>query len=159
MTILGLDPGIDRLGWAIIKDFEEGFELVHYGLITTDKTKDSAFRLGEISVDLNELILTHAPDIIYIEKLFFSINAKTAMLIAEVRGVLKATAAVANIELQEVHPMQLKKKILGTGKGTKKQMQEAMKSLFKLEGTFKTDDVADAVAIAYIGMLEAIGQI
>lgn len=159
MIVLGLDPGIDRLGWAFLKDTEEGIALIHYGLITTDKTKDSTFRLGEIAVDLQQLIQTHAPDMIFIEKLFFSINAKTAMLIAEVRGVLKVSAALQSIELREIHPMQLKKKLLGTGKGTKKQMQAAMKSLFGLDGTFKTDDVADAVAIAYIGMLEAIGQI
>lgn len=159
MTILGLDPGIDRLGWAVLKDVTEGIELAHYGLITTDKTKDSAYRLGEIAIDLQELIATHHPDMIFIEKLFFSINAKTAMLIAEVRGVLKATAAIQKIEIRELHPMQLKKKLLGTGKGTKKEMQAAMKSLFNLDGKFKTDDVADAVAIAYIGMLEAKGQI
>ena len=159
MTILGLDPGIDRLGWAVLRDTDEGLALVHYGLITTDKTKDSTFRFVEIANDLNELLLTHSPDIVFIEKLFFSINAKTAMLIAEVRGVLKVTTALQGIEIREIHPMQLKKKILGTGKGTKKEMQAAMKSLFGLEGTFKTDDVADAVAIGYIGILEALGQI
>ncbi|MCC7304396.1 crossover junction endodeoxyribonuclease RuvC [bacterium] len=158
MIILGLDPGIDRLGWAFIKDSEEGIELIHYGLITTDKTKDSTHRLGEIAVDLEQLITTHHPDIIYIEKLYFSVNVKTAMTVAEVRGVLKVGAALQNIELRELHPMQLKKRILGTGKGTKKEMQSAMKSLFKIEGTFKTDDVADAIAIAYIGILEATGQ-
>src|SRR3989344_3063857 len=98
MTILGLDPGIDRLGWAVLRDTEEGIALVHYGLITTDKTKDSTFRFGEIAVDLNQLLLTHAPEIVFIEKLFFSINAKTAMLIAEVRGVLKVTTVLQGIE-------------------------------------------------------------
>ena len=159
MTILGLDPGIDRLGWAVLVDTTEGIELEHYGLITTDKTKDSTYRLGEISSDLQELIATHHPDTIVIEKLFFSINAKTAMLIAEVRGVLKATAATHKIEIRELHPMQLKKKLLGTGKAKKKEMQAAMKSLFNLDEKFKTDDVADAIAIAYVGLLEAKGQI
>ncbi|PIY17385.1 crossover junction endodeoxyribonuclease RuvC [Candidatus Dojkabacteria bacterium CG_4_10_14_3_um_filter_Dojkabacteria_WS6_41_9] len=159
MTILGLDPGIDRLGWAVLKDTDEGLALVHYGLITTDKTKDSTFRLGEIAIDLQQLILTHTPDIVFIEKLFFSINAKTAMLIAEVRGAIKVTTALQNVEIRELHPMQLKKKILGSGKGTKKEIQGAMKSLFNIESKFKTDDVADAIAIAYIGMLEALGQI
>lgn len=159
MTILGLDPGIDRLGWAVLRDTDEGISLVHYGLITTDKTKDSTYRFGEIAVDLNQLLQTHAPEIVFIEKLFFSINAKTAMLIAEVRGVLKVTTVLQGIEIRELHPMQLKKKILGTGKGTKKEMQAAMKSLFQIEGAFKTDDVADAVAIGYIGILEALGQI
>lgn len=159
MIVLGLDPGIDRLGWAVLKDLESGLELVHYGLITTDKTKESQYRFAEIASDLQQLLQTHTPDIVYIEKLFFSINARTAMLIAEVRGVIKVTAALQGIELKELHPMQLKKKILGTGKGTKKEMQAAMKSLFHIEQKFKTDDVADAIAISYIGMLEALGQI
>ena len=132
---------------------------MHYGLITTDKSKESQFRFAEIASDLNQLLETHAPDIVFIEKLYFSINAKTAMLIAEVRGVIKVTTALQGIELRELHPMQLKKRILGTGKGTKKDMQAAMKSLFNIEEKFKTDDVADAVAISYIGMLEALGQI
>jgi len=159
MIVLGLDPGIDRLGWAVLSDTDEGIELGHYGLVTTDKTKDSTFRLGEIAADLRKLITTHHPDTLCIESLFFSVNAKTAMLIAEVRGVLKATAAGQKVSVRELHPMQLKKKLLGTGKGTKKQMQAAMKSLFGLDGKFKTDDVADAIAIAYIGLLEAKGQI
>lgn len=159
MIVLGLDPGIDRLGWAIIRETEEGIELVHYGLITTDKSRDSAARFAEIAIDLQQLIHTHEPDIVYIEKLFFSINAKTAMLIAEARGVLKVTTALENLEIKELHPMQLKKKIVGTGKATKKEIQAAISSLFSIEEKFKTDDVADAIAIAYIGMLEATGNI
>lgn len=159
MIVLGLDPGIDRLGWAFLKDSEEGIALLHYGLITTDKTKDSVFRLGEIASDLNQLIVTHSPDCMCIEHIFFSKNVKTAMTIAEVRGVLKVIASQHMLEVREIHPMQLKKKLVGSGKASKKEMQLVMKNLFGLVNDFKTDDVADAIAIGYVGLLEAIGQL
>lgn len=159
MTVLGLDPGIDRLGWAVLKSLEEGIALVHYGLITTSKESPSAIRLAEIYTDLQTLIQTHSPDIVYIESLFFSVNAKTAMTVSEVRGVIKAAAALHQYEVKEIHPLTLKKKIIGTAKANKKEIQAAMKSLFSLESAFKTDDVADAVAIAYVGILDATGQI
>jgi crossover junction endodeoxyribonuclease RuvC len=159
MTILGLDPGIDRLGWAVIKDLDDSYELVHYGLITTDKTKDSSVRLAEIAADLQSLLVTHHPDLVATEQLFFSVNVKTAMTVSEVRGVIKAISSLQGLEVKEVHPLTLKKRIVGSAKATKKEMQSAVSTLFNLTSKFKTDDVADAIAIAYVGMLDALGQI
>jgi crossover junction endodeoxyribonuclease RuvC len=159
MVVLGLDPGIDRLGWAVIEDTSESYSLHNYGLISTNKTEDSALRLNEIAVDLIGLIEKYSPDAVFIEKLFFSVNVKTAMTVSEVRGVIKATCAGKGKQVFEVHPLTLKKKIVGTAKATKKEIQSAMLSLFKIDTKFITDDVADAIAIAYLGILDALHQI
>jgi len=159
MIVLGLDPGIDRLGWAIINETEKTIELVKYGLITTDKKASSSSRLGELALDLAILIKEYKPNLMCVEKLFFSVNAKTAMLIAEVRGVIKATGANAGLSIIEVHPMQLKKRLTGTGKAKKKEVQEAVSRIFEIKSDFKTDDVADAIGIGYVGLLEEIGQL
>lgn len=159
MKVLGFDPGIDRLGWAVITEGDTSYSLDRFGLITTDKTKDSAFRLAEISTDTIHLMKEFNPDVVYIEKLFFSVNVKTAMIVSEVRGVLKSIVATEKKILKEIHPMQLKKVITGSGKAKKKDIQQAMISLFNLQEKFATDDVADAIAIAYVGILEELQHI
>lgn len=159
MRVLGLDPGIDRLGWAIITENAASYSLDKFGLITTDKNSDSAVRLAEIATDLAELLRQFQPQVVYIEKLFFSVNAKTAMTVSEVRGVIKSVVANQERPVKEIHPMQLKKMITGTGKAKKKDIQQAMKSLFNLQEKFATDDVADAIAIAYVGILEELHHI
>lgn len=160
IKVLGLDPGIDRLGWGIVegKSFKD-FQYISSGLISSDKKQSSEMRLKEIYTDLVQLIEIHQPTIVYAEELFFAKNVKTAMIVSEVRGVIKIAVQEGKCQYAEVHPRTLKKKITGVGNAQKQQIQYMLKQIFHFTQDPKTDDVADAIAIAYVGFLEQVSRI
>src|SRR3989344_3646567 len=92
MKILGIDPGIERLGWGIVEKNGSEFKRVASGVKKTLKTQKEAERLWEIFEFLDELIKKTKPDAVSTEKLFFAKNVKTALVIGEVRGVILAVA-------------------------------------------------------------------
>jgi len=158
-VILGFDPGIDRLGWGVVSgsSFQEK-DCLGYGLITTDRKATIEDRLLEINQDVEYVIQKYKPTHIYAEKLFFAQNVTTAFTVSEVRGVLKLLARKNNIPYAEIHPMTLKKKMVGTGKATKQQIRFVVQKIFGFEEMPSPDDVADGIAIAYCGFLEEIAQ-
>jgi crossover junction endodeoxyribonuclease RuvC len=107
----------------------------------------------DINHDLETLISNYAPDIVGIEKLYFGTNITTAIDVAQCRGVLVHTVVKHGIQLREFTPLQVKKGICGNGRAVKKQVQNTLKMLFKLEDIPKPDDAADALAIAYLASL------
>ncbi|HHX58426.1 MAG TPA: crossover junction endodeoxyribonuclease RuvC [Candidatus Moranbacteria bacterium] len=148
VVILGLDPGTAMTGWGIIKETEKGTETVAFGCIETDKSKDAVARLKEIARDLKSLIEKYKPDEVAVEDLFFFKNLKTAIKVAQARGVLLVTSANANLPVFEYTPLQVKQALTGYGRAEKQQVQWMVKEILKLKKIPKPDDAADALAVA-----------
>ncbi len=150
MVILGIDPGTATTGFGIIKQdkTKNGFGILNFGVITTDKKLTDAKRLAILGQDMEELIKKYKPDAIGIEKLFFTTNQKTVMTVSQARGVILYLAQKQHIPLYEFTPLQVKSFICGYGKADKKQVQFVVQKIFNLKKPPKPDDAADALAIA-----------
>lgn len=148
MRILGIDPGTGILGFGII-DAEKGkLKLVDGGIIRTKVKQPDSERLLTIYNELSEIIKTHKPQIMAVEKLFFAQNVTTAMSVSQARGVVLLCGEQAGLELYEYTPLQIKQALTGYGRADKKQMQEMVKTLLGLKAIPKPDDAADAIAAA-----------
>ena len=148
MRILGIDPGTGILGFGVI-DVEKGkLKLVDGGVIRTPVKEDDAVRLLTIYEELSELIKQHKPDVMSVEKLFFSRNVTTAMTVSQARGVVLLCGQQAGMSIYEYTPMQIKQAVTGSGKADKKQMQEMVRVILGLQDVPKPDDCADALAAA-----------
>ncbi len=148
MVILGIDPGYATVGFGVIK-IENGRNMpVDYGVITTPKTVSLTKRLEMIAKGIEDLIEKYNPDAFALEELFFQNNQKTAIAVAEARGVILLTAIKKLGEIYEYTPMQIKQAMTGYGKADKKQMQQVVKLFLGLKDIPKPDDAADALAIA-----------
>jgi len=145
MRFIGIDPGYNILGWAVI---ENASTLIDFGVITTSKDTPFDERLLQIHKSLINLFNTFHPDSAAIEKVFFQKNTKTAIEVAKVIGVIILTLKMKGILFEEYTPPQIKLAITGYGKATKAQMQIMMKRLFNISHLPKPDDAADALALA-----------
>lgn len=148
MIILGIDPGFAIVGYGIIK-YEGGkFSVIEYGAITTKAGEDMFLRFKKIHDELSDIIERTNPDVMAIEELFFNSNQKTAINVAQARGVLLLAALNKNIPIFEYTPLQVKQATVGYGRAEKNQVQQMVKMLLKLDKIPKPDDTADALAIA-----------
>ena len=148
MRIIGIDPGYAIVGFGIIEYDGYRFDTVDYGAVTTRAGTDFNARLLEIYRDVCDILDGYEPSCMAIEKLYFTSNQKTAIDVAEARGVVLLAAKQRNIEIFEYTPLQVKQSITGYGKAVKKQVQEMTRSILKLPEIPKPDDTADALAIA-----------
>ena len=148
MIILGIDPGIAIVGYGII-DYSMGkFRVLDYGAITTPAHTPSEDRLATIYEDMNTLIKTYRPEEMAIEELFFNNNQKTAIQVAEARGVILLAARQNHLCINEYTPLQVKQAVVGYGRAEKQQVQNMVTSILGLKKVPKPDDTADALAIA-----------
>jgi crossover junction endodeoxyribonuclease RuvC len=148
MKILGIDPGTGILGFGVVEVSGQKFKLVDAGVITTPAHTPHGERLEEIFEGLTHIIASAKPDVVSVEKLFFSKNVTTAMSVAEARGVVLLTAQRAGLKVYEYNPMQIKQTLTGYGKADKKQVQEMVRLQLNLKDVPKPDDCADALAAA-----------
>jgi crossover junction endodeoxyribonuclease RuvC len=147
--ILGIDPGTGILGFGVIEVSSKGdARLVDAGVIRTPVKEDDAVRLHTIYEELTDIITTTHPQILVVEKLFFSQNITTAMTVSQARGVVLLCGQQNQLELYEYTPQQIKMALTGYGKADKKQMQEMVRVVLGLKETPKPDDCADALAAA-----------
>jgi len=148
MIILGIDPGTTRIGYAVIeKKDSDNLNLLTCGCLES-KNKEQKDRLKEISDLIPGLILKYHPEVLSIEKLFFTKNAKTALAVAEARGVIINSANSLNLNIREFTPLEVKVAITGYGKAEKEQVKKMVCRILKLEKIPKLDDTSDALAIA-----------
>ena len=148
MTILGIDPGIATVGYGVIQ-YENGrFRTIATGAIETPAGIDVENRLEIVYNDLCELIKMYSPTEMSIEELFFNTNQKTAIAVAEARGVILLAARKNNLNIAEYTPIQVKMAVTGYGRAEKKQVQEMVKIILGLPKIPKPDDAADALALA-----------
>ena len=147
MRILGIDPGLERIGYGVVD--REGSRLtpIDFGLIETPRIS-LPDRLALAQEELSTLIAKHKPQSIATEKLLFAVNRKTAMDVAKALGMILLTTAQHQVPWCEYAPSEVKLAVVGTGAADKKQVQFMVTRLLSLEKTPKPDDVADALAIA-----------
>ncbi len=148
MRIIGIDPGTGILGFGVV-DVQAGkYKMVTAGVITTPAHTPVDVRLEEIYNGLTEIIAETKPEVMSIEKLFFTRNITTAISVAEARGVAMLTGRQAKLPIAEYTPQQIKQSLTGYGKADKKQVQEMVRIQLGLSVVPKPDDCADALAAA-----------
>ena len=148
MIILGIDPGYAIVGWGVLEYQNSRFIIRGYGAITTPAGMDFPGRLQMIYEDINTVIGRYHPDVLSIEKLFFTNNKTTGIDVAQARGTILLAAAQAGMQVYEYTPMQVKQSVVGYGKAEKKQVMEMTRILLRLPAVPKPDDTADALALA-----------
>ena len=147
MRIIGIDPGLARVGYGIIEIENEKKILLDCGVIETAKDKKEEDRLFEIYKDLNKLINHWNPNVAAVEKFFFY-RSSTTISVVQARGVIMMVLASKKIQVTEYSPAQIKLTIAGTGKASKKEVLEAVMYNLNLKKAPKPDDSSDALAIA-----------
>ena len=147
MRILGIDPGLARVGYGIIEYQKGEKDLLDCGIIETSKNKSEEDRLHEIHKDLGHLIKIWKPDCSAVEKFFFY-RSSTTISVVQARGVIMMTLGAYKIPISEYAPAQVKLTITGTGKASKKEVLESVMFQLNLNYAPKPDDSADALAIA-----------
>ncbi len=147
MIILGLDPGIARTGFGIIRAHQSP-DFLRCGCLTTTPNEPTADRLFRLGQDLTKLIQQFHPDQAVIETVFFGKNAKTAMLTAETRGTLIYVLRQHHIPVFNLTPLQIKSRLTGYGSASKQQIQSMVVKRLSLTNAPQPDDAADGLAAA-----------
>ncbi|HEY8730769.1 MAG TPA: crossover junction endodeoxyribonuclease RuvC [Candidatus Limnocylindria bacterium] len=147
-VILGIDPGTTGMGYALLDAATDPATIVDCGLVPVLAAASAAERLLAIAEALDALIARHGPAALALERLYFNKNAKTAMRVAEARGVVMLCAARAGLVVAEYTPQEVKLSVTGTGSADKRQVQRMLTLVLGLTEPITQDNVADAVAIA-----------
>lgn len=146
--ILGIDPGFGRVGWGVIIQSGSEWQVVNYGCIETSMNDPFVDRLVELHAEIIKLIKKYKPTRMAVEDLFFFKNLKTAIKVGQARGVILLTAVENSLPVDEFTPLQVKQAITGYGRAEKMQMQKMVRILLGLKQKIKSDDAADALAVA-----------
>ena len=153
MIIIGIDPGLARVGYGIIEATNGNKELLDCGIIETPKGKLEEKRLLEIFQDLQKLINKWNPNYAAVEKFFFY-KSSTTISVVQARGVIMMTLGLLDIPISEYSPAQIKLAVSGSGKANKKEILNAVMLELNLDYAPKPDDSADAIAIALTKIYE-----
>lgn len=136
------------MGYALLELDRDPPRLVRCGLVPTPRDGSAAERLLGIANALDALIAEHAPDALALERLYFNKNVKTAMSVAEARGIALVCGARAGLQIAEYTPQEVKQSVTGNGGSEKKAVQLMIRHILKLEIPITEDNVADAIAVA-----------
>jgi crossover junction endodeoxyribonuclease RuvC len=148
VRILGIDPGLSRLGYAVI-DYDGRCPVpVEYGVIKTDPKKPTPERLSEIHTVVRDIIRQFRPTEFAIERVYFFRNVSTAIDVAMIMGATIVLAMEEGLLVRQYAPLQVKNAIVGVGRADKKQVQHMVVALYDLDEMPKPPDVADALAVA-----------
>lgn len=152
MLVLGIDPGYERLGFALAKRENGRDSIIDSGCLRTPKTLTFAERLANLGQELEKIFAQHQPDLVAIEKLFFSKNQKTAGQVAEVRGLILYLAGCRKLPVVEYTPQQIKQTTTGFGGANKRQVINWIERLVSLPKKERLDDEFDAIGAALTGL-------
>ncbi len=159
MVVMGIDPGYAIVGWGAVESKGGVCRPLGFGAVTTDSGVDFNKRLCVIYDDIYTLLSRCRPDAVAIERLYFTTNQKTAIMVAQARGVILLAGQKLNIPIFEYTPLQVKTTVTGYGKAKKPQVMEMTRRLLKLSEVPKPDDTADALAIALCHIQAAGSQL
>ena len=148
MRIVGIDCGTERTGFGVIESDGRSHRLVTAGIVKTKATEPLAQRLHVIATQLRALIEEFTPEIMAVEDVFHSVNSKSALKLAHVRGVAFLIAAEAGLPVEEYSPLSVKMSVVGYGRAEKQQVQMMVLSLLGVNQTFASFDATDALAVA-----------
>ena len=147
-VILGIDPGLARMGYGVILQREGRCRALDYGTMTSAARAPVEKRLVDLFEQMRAVLKKNKPDAVALEELFFSKNVKTGMAVSQARGVAVLAAGLAGLPVYEYRPVEVKQAITGYGQAEKQQVQKMVKLLLGLSEVPKPDDTADALAVA-----------
>jgi crossover junction endodeoxyribonuclease RuvC len=148
-VILGIDPGLASTGYGIIHCAGSRFRCIAHGTIRTSPRDGIGERLVQIYQGISEIITTYDPGEAGIETVYFSKNSRSAIPVAQARGVVLYALASRGVAFAEYTPLELKQAVVGNGRAEKIQVQEVLKMIFNLSETPSPDHAADALAAAF----------
>ena len=148
MKIFGIDCGSQRTGYGVIETDGRRHRALDFGVIRMHSASPFPKRLKKIYGELDALVAEHKPDAVAIEEAFYAVNAQTFLKLAQVRGVALLLAAQADLPIGEYSPLEIKKSVVGFGRAQKKQVQMMVSSLLGLKEPVRSEDAADALAVA-----------
>jgi crossover junction endodeoxyribonuclease RuvC len=148
MRILGIDPGLGRMGWGVIEEDKSVIKGIAFDCIETPTKISDEKRLLLIYHELTRIVTLYQPEVMAIEQLFFSRNVTTAFMVGQARGVALLVAAQAGLEVITYAPSEVKLAVAGYGGADKKQLGQMVKAILRLKTLPKLDDTIDALAIA-----------
>jgi crossover junction endodeoxyribonuclease RuvC len=147
LTILGIDPGYDRLGWGIGQFIGNKWQNLSYDCIETPKKMELFDRYQLLQQELTAVIKKHKPGVVAIETLLFSKNKTTALKVSEARGIIISTCLNAGLKIHEFNPMQIKLAAAGHGRADKKAVEKMVRLQLNLNNEKIIDDAIDALAV------------
>lgn len=148
MIVLGIDPGTARLGYGVVERQGSRLTMLDYGCLETTNDRPLEQRLLIIHEGIDDLIKTHHPEAVGVERLFFNKNVQTAMAVGQARGVVLLVAAQHGLPVLEYGPHEVKLAVTGYGKAPKDQVQRMVQMVLAMEQIPRPDDAADALAVA-----------
>jgi crossover junction endodeoxyribonuclease RuvC len=148
LIVLGIDPGTAMTGYGLVERTGSRLRAIDYGCLETPSTMELPQRLLLIQQGIAELIETHRPDLVAVERLFFNKNVQTAFAVGQARGVALLTAAQFGLPVHEYGPHEVKMAVTGYGRAEKAQVQRMVQTVLGLAVLPRPDDAADALAIA-----------
>jgi crossover junction endodeoxyribonuclease RuvC len=158
MRVLGIDCGTQRTGYGVIDSDGRDHRMVTAGVIRTQPGEPMEVRLRDVARALRRVIEEHRPEAAAVEEVFHAANVKTALKLAQVRGVALLAVAEAGVPLGEYSALEIKTSVVGYGRAEKGQVQLMVKSLLGLTGPALAEDAADAVAVAICHATRAVAR-
>jgi crossover junction endodeoxyribonuclease RuvC len=148
VIVLGIDPGTAAMGYGIVERTGSRLRMVDVGCLETLASDTLPTRLLQIHRVVSDLIELHRPDLVAVERLFFSRNAQTAFAVGQARGVVLLAGAAAGLPVREATPNEIKMAITGYGAADKEQVGRMVATVLGLKAAPRPDDAADALAVA-----------
>lgn len=152
MRVVGVDPGLTRMGVGVVEERDGHLSALHFGTIVTSPAEETSHRLVELMEGLDAVMREFRPDAVAVERVFFKLNASTAVGAIQASGVALAAAARFGARVYEYAPLQVKQAVVGTGSASKDQVAFMVKRILGGAATKgvlpQTADAADALAVA-----------
>jgi crossover junction endodeoxyribonuclease RuvC len=155
MISFGIDPGTRRIGYGIVHSDQTGTTFIDAGLLKITSTDDPS-ALMEIKQEMDGLIKKHKPDVAAIEKLYFATNQKTAIAVAQARGVILLALREHRIPTREYTPNEVKSGVAGYGFADKKAMLKMVRLILHMPELAVIDDASDALALAILAAAQSL---
>jgi len=148
MVILGIDPGLAKIGYGIIRFKKDKLSLIKAGCLKTSSKISFGERLKIIYKEIKKIIKKYKPNFVILEELFFAKNVKTAFKVGQVMGIINLAVQEEKIPVFQITPLQAKMALTGYGRASKKQVQKMVQTLLNLKNLPKPKDTSDALAVA-----------
>jgi crossover junction endodeoxyribonuclease RuvC len=148
MFVLGVDPGLSRCGYGCVESGPGQGRAVAVGVLTTPPSQPLPDRLAELDGEFRALLAELRPDAVAVERVFFQVNARTAMAVGQASGLVLAAAVQAGCDVAQYTPNEVKQAVAGYGAAPKEQVQRMVQTLLGLAQPPRPPDAADALALA-----------
>jgi crossover junction endodeoxyribonuclease RuvC len=155
MFVLGIDPGLSRCGYGLVRRVGRQPRAVAAGVLRTDPALPVPRRLAALQADLRALLAEHRPDVVAVERVLFQVNVRTAIPVAQAAGLALAEGVNAGCEVVEYSPNQVKQTVAGAGGADKDQVERMVRLLLGIAVPLRPVDAADAVALALCHLAHA----